>query len=252
MATVNVFLAGLVTLCLTVLRDAQTLPIEKKVDARAILARAIVAHGGRENLTKHERIYCHVKGKAGAATLELQEWADIAGRRKVLLHWEEKGQKLVVTRVFDGNQCWEKFNDNETVTGSSADLREAQETLYQARVGLFYPVLEDKSTTLSYLGESKVGVKLSQAVRVKSMGREDVDLYFDKLSGLLLKTECKMFSGVHRGKIMEVHRDEYIERDGIKVAAKVRMILDGRPYSEDEIVEYRAVREFERGTFAKP
>ena len=221
-------------------------------DPHPIIIRAMAAHGGRENLVRHARSYSCVKGQAGTALLSIQTWTDASGRSKVVLDWQDNGQKLAVTRVLDGHQGWEKINDKEAVAGSAKDLREAQESLYQRRLVLLYPLLEDKNITLSYLGESKVGDTPVHAVRVASPDRQDVDLHFDKVSGLLLKSECKVFSGMNRGKTIQIYRDNYVDREGVKIAAKVRMILDGRLYSEDELVEYRTIREFEPQTFAKP
>ena len=51
------------------------------------------------------------------------------------------------------------------------------------------PLLEDKRYTLSSAGEALVKEQAAVAMKVASKGRPDVTLYFDKVSGLLLKTE---------------------------------------------------------------
>jgi hypothetical protein len=68
-------------------------------------------------------------------------------------------------------------------------VAEAKEQAHAGWVATLAPLKDAKRFTLATLGEIKVEDKPALGVKVSRQGPRDVDLYFDKRSGLLVRTE---------------------------------------------------------------
>jgi hypothetical protein len=104
------------------------------------------------------------------------------------------------------------------------------------------------------LPEAKVGDRAAVGVKVSSAGHRDVDLYFDKMSGLLVKSETRVKAEEMDGK--EVSQEtvftEFKEIDGAKVATKFVIKRDGKPYVEAELTDLKPAAKLDDKLFAKP
>src|SRR5207302_6498712 len=94
---------------------------------------------------------------------------------------------LTLTHVIHGAKGWVKFND-EVKAMPDEELGEEKEEMYARWVASLVP-LKDKAFKLAALGEVKVGDSAAVGVRISHDGRRDVNLFFDKSSGLLVKQE---------------------------------------------------------------
>src|SRR5262249_31010971 len=130
--------------------------------------------------------------------------------------------------------------------------KEAQEGANESWVATLVP-LKDKSYTLSTLGETKVGDRPALGVRVSSKGRRDVNLYFDKDTNLLVKSEMR---GKDDQAKMAMNQETFVSNykdvGGVKEAMKFRMKRDGQPYLDAEIEDIRRQEKAEDSLFAKP
>src|SRR5262249_16677376 len=72
-----------------------------------------------------------------------------------------------------------------------ANLAEMKLGRYYDRVTSLAPLLRDKEFTLGSLGELKIKDKPTLGVKAVAKGQPDIKLYFDKASGLLVKTEYR-------------------------------------------------------------
>jgi hypothetical protein len=116
-------------------------------------------------------------------------------------------------------------------------------------------VFADKKTgyKLSPLGEVKVHDKPAVGVRVASEGYRDVNLFFDKASGLLVKTEART-TDVQSGeeKTEEKLLSDYKETEGVQRPGKVVVLRDGKKLLTLQIDEIKAVDKFDKDFFTKP
>jgi hypothetical protein len=113
--------------------------------------------------------------------------------------------------------------------------------------------LKDKKFKLSTLGESKVNGKPAVGVKVSCKGHKDVDLYFDKKTGLLAKMEYRTVDFMtEKERTEERIIQEYQDLDGRKTAKKVLLNRDGKKYIEVEITEITQVEKLDDSEFAEP
>jgi hypothetical protein len=84
--------------------------------------------------------------------------------------------------------------------------------------------------------------------------RKDVNLYFDKECGLLVKSENRAIAQEQGGKEVnqEIFYSEYKEIDGAKVATKFLIKHDGKKFVEAESHDIQAAGKLDDSVFGKP
>jgi len=113
--------------------------------------------------------------------------------------------------------------------------------------------LKDKAVNLSTLGEIKVDDRPALGVRVSSKGHRDINLYFDKETHLLVKSEMRVkveATGMEANQ--ETFYGGHKEVGGIKEPMKFVIKRDGKPYLNAEVEEVRRGEKVDDSVFAKP
>jgi hypothetical protein len=218
-------------------------------DARAIIAKAIRTVGGEEKLARYQA----------------QTWKERAtyfgtgaGERYEATYaalWPDKLRVEIqkeFAMVLNGDKGWVTA-DGKTRDMSKEELEEHREGTYCVWVMSLVP-LRDKAFKLAVLGERKVGDRPAAGVRVSHEGHFDVDLYFDKETGLLVRSDTR-FKEARTGKEINQentfsgYKDE--EVSGVKSPTKVSIKRDGKRFVEADI-ELKHIEKLGDGVFAKP
>jgi len=161
------------------------------------------------------------------------------------------GQKVTQTTVFDGTNGWVNVN------GMNIDLdeklmAELKEASYLLQIGRLAG-LKGKGFELSLLGESKVNDRPAVGVKVASKGHRDINLYFDKETGLVAKMEHRALDAM---TMQEVTQEriilEYQDTEGQKMPKKVLVNRDGKKFMELEVTEIKFPDKIDDSEFAKP
>jgi hypothetical protein len=221
---------------------------------RALVDKAVRAQGGEANLAKWPAMTAKLKGtfralgEGVAFTGELA--AEGSARYKVVIEAESGGAKFHMARVLNGNKGWNRVGD-ETEEMDKDDLADAKEEAYAGWVATLAP-LKDKAFRLAPLGEVKIDKRPALGVRVSSKGHRDVNLYFDKKTGLLAKTESRVKDESDQEVTEETFLSDYREVQGTKQAMKFTVKRDGKPYLEAEVTKLRLAKKPDDGAFAKP
>src|SRR5207247_5297407 len=98
------------------------------------------------------------------------------------------GMKFERTTVINGDKGWITLMGNTDVMPDD-QLEAAKEELYAGWVAGLLAPLKDAAFKLTPLGEIKVGDRPAVGVKVGHKDHKDVNLYFDKDKGLLLKVQ---------------------------------------------------------------
>jgi hypothetical protein len=236
-------------------------PADDQANARAIVDKYLTALGGQEKLAKIKAVTLKGKGKffglGGDGIDYIGEWAfQGMNQFRLILEIEIMGQKINQTIVVNGDKGWVKINtmlkemDKET-------LAEQKEQLYANVVVYAMPqMLKDKSIELSTLGEIEIDKKPAVGVRVSSKGHRDLNLYFDRDSGLMVKGEWRVkdLEGLQGGKevTQEVFVSDYKEVEGIKQGMKAAIKWDGKPYVDAEFSDFKIDEKLDDSLFSKP
>ncbi len=224
-------------------------------DTKAILDKAIKAHGGADKLNKDGKA-SQTKSKGtvevmGVSLTFTEDSTAQTNRFKSVATLEVSGKTIEVTTVFNGEKAWVHVMD-QTKDLEGKSLEELKELAYLEQISGF-TALKAKPFELSSVGESKVNERPAVGVKVASKGHRDINLWFDKETGLLAKIERQ---GVDPQTEKEFTEEriitEYQEKDGAKVAKKAVVNRDGKKYLDVEVLEIKHVDKLPDTEFAKP
>src|SRR5207253_5420079 len=165
--------------------------IQATDSAQTIIDQAIKARGGQDQLAQIKAFQAKIKGRIYVGEEALPFTATIhsqlPGQYKHVMDYLRNGQMLKQIQVYAGDKAW--IHVNEEPQRLDDQLVEA---LLRGRYAerLNNPVLlKDKNYTLTSLGDSKVQGHDVIGVEASTAKKPPVKLFFDKSSGLLLKTE---------------------------------------------------------------
>ena len=224
-------------------------------EAKAVIAKAIKAHGGEEALTKFQAGQTRAKGKIellGGLEFTQQSSFMLPDKLKETVDMEVMGQQVRVVSIVNGTKLSIEANGQEVpVEDKVKDM--LKDAGYAMKVSRLVPLVKEKGFELAPLGEVKVNDKPAVGVRVSSKGEKDISLFFDKETGLLAKVERRAVDPMAGNEITEERIiTEYTKTDGVPTAKKVTVNHDGSKFMELEILETKRVEKLEDSEFAKP
>ena len=223
-------------------------------DLQAILDKAVKAHGGAEKLAKQGTIQIKTKGTievAGGLSFTDETIIQPPGQVKTNTQLDVNGQTVTVSVVFDKDKGWVKTGD-KVMDMDDKLLDEMKETVYLARVGRIV-FLREKGADVSLVGDDKVDGRDVVGIHVASKGHKDVNIYFDKQTGLMAKLTRQTLDAQTGQEVSEERIiQEYQDVDGIKVAKKLLINRDGKKFLEAEVTDVQYLDKLDDSTFAKP
>lgn len=230
-----------------------SLRAEGKADAQAIIDKAIKAAGGETNLAKFKAMTWKDKGTFHGLGMPLPytgvmavQWPD---QSREAIDSEAMGQKFIMVMVVNRDKGWLKINDM-LMELDKDKLAEQKEDLHASYVSTLLP-LKDKAYTLTALGASKLGDQAVLGVKVSSKGHRNVQLYFDKETGLLAKS-ANIVKEEGKEINQEAFYSAYKEVAGVKQPIKIKINRDGKLYVEAENSDIKPADKLDDTVFAKP
>ena len=224
-------------------------------EAKKILEKAAKAHYPKGDEKKYPAYQGKNKGTLSLMGMDLeftQEiWTQIPGKVKEVMDLSVGGQAVKVTSVFDGKNAWIKANDQE-VKIEKEILAEFQEMAYTMGISQLIG-FKDKGFKYSSLGEVQVNDKPAMGVKISKEGKKDINLFFDKKTGLLAKFERRA-RDIQSGQELTEERiiTEYHDVKDRKLPKRVIINRDGKKFIEVEVVESRPLEKIDDGEFAQP
>jgi hypothetical protein len=222
---------------------------------RAIIEKAVKAHGGADRLAKLNALQVKAKGTLEIMGLTLpftkETAAQLSGQFKEVMEMDVNGVKVTATTVFDKDKGWINAN-GMNIDMDDKMVKELKEAVYQMTLGKFLFV-DDKNYTLALLPEIKINDGPAVGIRVSTKGHRDVSLYFDKGTGLMVKKEARAVDFQTQQEVTEetIIRD-YQDKDGLKTAKKVEVLHDGKKIMEAEVLDVKFVDKLDDSEFRKP
>jgi hypothetical protein len=261
---------GLILFALALLVSAAN--ADERAAARALVEKAMVAHGGEAALAKWPLVTANTMGtfhghertpvfffKSEITNYGAERWRHV-------LDGELKGEKFRVANVLDGKRGWVKMAGNgkeETRDFTATELEDRREDVYVHWISTLLP-LKSPDFTLTLAGEEKFSDVTWQkfvpyeillpavGVRVSSKGHRDVTLFFDKESHLLVKTETRSRAGTSVERKVETILRRHKAIEGVQRPMMLMTFHDGKPLWSHWVMEYRVGEAAETEMFAKP
>jgi hypothetical protein len=224
--------------------------------ARALIDQAVLAQGGEAALSKWPAATAKLKGIFHGQRDKLvffftgEVATHGADRFRYFVDGEVAGRKFRLGYVFNGNRGWIQV-DGRTRECTPEELYELQEDVYAGWVASLVP-LKDPAFTLAPAGEVAVNARPALGVRVSSPGHRDVTLFFDKATGLVVKSQTRAKDDRGEEATYETFRSGYRLVQGTQQPMKLAVLRDGKPYLTWEVTDYRLAEALADGMFAKP
>jgi outer membrane lipoprotein-sorting protein len=227
---------------------------EEAGQAMATVDKALQAMGGEANVTKHKAATWKTKG----TFYGMGDGIPYSGEFAV--QWPDKSrstisgtvneQEFKMTSVLNGDKGWMKMNDqsNEMDDDRLKEQKEEAHARYMAEV---FP-LKDKDVQVSALPEAKVDDKPAHGVKATCKGHRDIKMYFDKDSGLLVKTERQVKTEMGEDANQETYYSNYKDVDGVKLPMKTTVKRDGKLYVEGENSDMKLLPKLDDKLFSEP
>jgi uncharacterized protein YifN (PemK superfamily) len=230
-------------------------PLRAADDPKAIVEKAIKAHGGEENLSKYKA--AHVKGKGTMTvmgmdvsfTVELYSQSPNKVRTDMVL--EVMGNKFPVSQVYDGKKGWAKQAD-QVMELEGDQLQDMKDEAYGNYLESLVPLAKDKNLKLEAVPEIKVEGKPAVGVKVESKEHKDMTMYFDKDSGLLVMTKRKSKDPSGMEVESESYARDYKDFNGTKQATKILVKNDGKKFLEGQLTDVKILEKLDDSVFAEP
>jgi hypothetical protein len=225
-------------------------------EGRAIIDKALKAHGGADNLGKYPAANIKAKGSMEAMGMTIKFTIEIHAQNpdkiRTAVDVDLGGKTLTVINVFDGTRAWESLMGQTKEVKDAKKLEKHKMDMYVQGIVHLAP-LAGKGFEISPLGEAKVKDQDTVGVRVSAKGKPDVSLYFDKKTGLLVKSEHRTTEPFNMNEVnQESYYSDYKKTEGIQEALKIVVHHDGKLFMEMEVSETRRLEKIDKAMFAQP
>lgn len=233
--------------------DTTMVAADDAASARAVIQRAVEAHGGIERLAKLKSQVRSMKGElnfGGAVPATCEVSCELPGKIRWAYELDKGNQKAQITLVLNEDKGWQA-GSGAIKEMNKQQVDEVGEELYVLWVTTLV-ALRDPGFELAALPEITVAEQPAAGVKVARKGRPDLKLYFDKKTGLLAKVERK---GTEAGT--EITRAYFFsepkEFDSLKLPTKQVVIDNGtRKVAEWSTISYKFPGSLPGSTFDKP
>jgi hypothetical protein len=224
-------------------------------DAKAIIVRALKAHGGEETLAKFQAGQSKNKGKIDLPGVGETEFTQeiafmLPDKLKESFEIQVMGQKVTIMTLVNGDKVTIDVNgmNIEPPDAAKTALKHAG---HMMKVGRLVAIVREKGYELSLIGEAKVEGKDTVGVRVSKKDENDISLFFSKETGLLAKLEHRTADATGKEITEERIITEYQKVDGLPAPKKVLVKHDGKMFLEAEVLEVKMLEKLDEGEFKK-
>jgi hypothetical protein len=227
---------------------------DEQADAKALLDKAMKAMNGDAKLAKLH--VASMKGKitgkdgGGEFTLSLDVTWQGMSQYRADVDIQDGGKNSQGVLVLDGAKGWIKHGDR---TEAAPEMMAAfiQDVVHAGRMPQLLPALTDKAYKPTLLAEGKVGTRAALGLLLSHKDRKDVSLFFDKETGLLLKSEVRLTDPRGKEITIEYLYSDYKDFDGVKLCGKIAIKLDDKELTM-ELNEIKPVDKVDASKFDKP
>ncbi len=225
-------------------------------DAAAVVKKAIAAHGGADALNKYQAGSYKVKGDMSVFGMDIDFTGamtyQVPDKYRMEINAEVMGQKLAVVQVVNGKTVKNTINGMATPLGD-AEKAELQQAAMIQEVSQLTPLLDSKKYTIKAEKDADVNDKPCSVVLVTAKDFKDTRLFFDKKSGLLVKTERKGLAP-SMGEPKEVNEEtllsDYKKVDGVAIPMKLVVNHDGKKFMTMTVSDAKVMEKADPKAFA--
>jgi hypothetical protein len=223
-------------------------------EAQGIIERAVKAHGGVDRLS---RVHADRVTNRGVLFVQSRETpftsettVQLPNQLRNVIHLEGD-RKTVFVQILNGDKVYLTI-DGQPQKVDDTLSEELRETLQLNQMVRLVPLLTDRTYMLEALGEVKIDDTPALGVKASAKGRRDVRLFFNKETGLLMKTEHTVDDGAGKEAVQEEIYGDFEEVQGVRRPMKIAAFRNGKKIMEADVVEVKYLDKVDDAEFAKP
>jgi hypothetical protein len=164
------------------------------------------------------------------------------------------GQDLEIKVVTNGDKAYESaFDMSQEVTGEKLTYTKNQ--VYTMWVQSLSPLLTDAAFKLAAVDGPDEAGKPVVGMKVTREGKPPVNLFFDKASGLLVRSDVKTLNEFEGWKECtdESHLSDWKDiGGGVKAFHKFKTLRDGKTLLESDMTDFKRPEKLDSKLFEKP
>jgi hypothetical protein len=225
-------------------------------DTKAIIDKAIKALGGAEKLGKVTAMSWKSKGTVtfNGEDNEFTTESTLQG----LDHYRSQfsgtfgGNEVKGVTVLNGDKGWNKRGEEDSMEMDADAITAEKRRIYLTVVPGLPVLLDAKGFKVESAPEEKVGDKPAVGLKVTGPDGKDFHLYFDKESGLPVRTVGEVVGFDGQPYKQDTTYSQHKDFDGFKRATKISAKRDGEKFVEIEITEFKVLDKVDPETFSQP
>ncbi len=229
----------------------------KPAEAKAVVEKAIKAHGGAAALDKYPASTSKFKGQMALFGLDIDFTGDLTAQLpdkvKMTIDADINGMKMAFVQVVNGDKVKNMVGGQATPVGDK-EKAELKMMLKMLEVSNLTPLLTDKYT-IKAEKDDKVADADAAVVLVTGKDFKDTRLFFDKKTGLLVKTVRQGLApegptGGTKEVTEETVMSEFKVFDGVKQPTKSVVNHDGKKFMTMTVTEMKMMAKADPKAFA--
>jgi hypothetical protein len=227
-------------------------------EPKDVVAKAVKAHGGEAFLKKHLAHTSVEKGKIDLPGVGEVEFTSetafmLPNKFKQVMSFTVMNVNVSVTIKANGDTVFGETAVGDMKMDISKEVKDGiKDVPHLLEVGQLYPLL-GKDYTLGTFGEEKVNGKAAVGITVSKKGQNDITLFFDKETHLMVRMDSRGKSPMGGAEVNESRIfEEYGKtKDGIPVAKKIRVQHDGKDFMKAEVSDVQYLEKLPDAEFKK-
>jgi hypothetical protein len=224
--------------------------------AEAVVKKAIDAHGGADALTKYKAGSATVKGEMVVFGMDLTFTGDMVyslpDKYKMTINADVAGQKLAIVQIANGAKYKQTIN-NMAVPLKDSERDELLQSAKLQEVSQLTPLLDAAKYTIKAEKDADVDGKAAAVVLVTAKGFKDTRLFFDKKTGMLVKTERKGLApsmGEPEEVTEETFMSDYKKVEGVQQPMKMVVHHNGKKFMSMTMSDSKLMEKADEKLFA--
>lgn len=231
-----------------------------QADPKAVIEKAITAHGGKDVLSKYPAGKTTVTGELSLSGMTIDMTATVThapNKLKTEMTMTVQGVKVETVQVTNGKKAKTTLKANGMDIDrplSEAQQKEVMLSASMREISRLVPLLDEKKYELKAEADEEVEKKKADVVTVKLIDHDKtVKLYFDKESHLLVKSSHEgLLPGNAEEKkgLRETLYAEYEKIDGQMHPKKITSLADGTVFLTAKVTEIKNLEKVDETEFA--
>ncbi len=228
-------------------------PVRADEAAEKVVKKAVEAHGGEKALLAKKAGEMTLKMSMNLLGMDLDFTGNMAymfpDKYKMTMNGEVANQKIAIVQSVNGDQL------KMTVNGMVQPLDEKQkaelkDSVRTQEISMIAPLLDASKYTLKAEKDAKVGDCEAAVVTVSAKGMKDTKLFFDKKTGLLIRTQRTSLDegGADVNEVSDL--TDYKQVDGIQTPMTMKVLHDGKPFLTAKVTQLKYHEKLDDKKFA--